>query len=46
MEDLAKSSSSWCFLKAKEDYFDNVLKENQSEKYEVIGLLCVIFINF
>ena len=24
-------------LKAKEDYFDNGLKENQSEEYEVIG---------
>ena len=26
-------------LKAKHDYFDNGLKESQSEEYEVIGLL-------
>ena len=26
-------------LKAKEGYFDNDLKESQSQKYEVIGLL-------
>ena len=26
-------------LKAKKGYFDNDLKENQSQKYEVIGLL-------
>ena len=27
------------FLNEKQDYFDNVLKESQSEEYEVIGLL-------
>ena len=27
------------FLKAKQDYFDNGLKESQSEECEAIGLL-------